>query len=84
MTIPEGQNWPRVKTLFTKMHLKTPSAKWRPFCPGRDELNHMSQNIPVPALRGLQCYCPVSRQSSMGCRWAPFVTPATGVDLLPS
>ena len=23
---------------FTKMHLKITSAKWRPFCPGRDEL----------------------------------------------
>ena len=22
------------------MHLKIPSAKWRPFCPGVDELNH--------------------------------------------
>ena len=27
---------------FTKMHLKISSAKWRPFCPGGDELmNHM-------------------------------------------
>ena len=24
--------------LFMKMHLKTPSAKWQPFCPGGDEL----------------------------------------------
>ena len=28
-TIPEGQNWPRVK-----MYLKMSSAKWRPFCLG--------------------------------------------------
>ena len=26
---------------FTKMHLKMSSAKWRPFCPGGDELRHM-------------------------------------------
>ena len=24
---------------FTKMHLKIPSAKWRPVCPGGDELS---------------------------------------------
>ena len=24
---------------LTKMHLKISSAKWRPFCPGEDELN---------------------------------------------
>ena len=24
---------------FNEMHLKMSSAKWRPFCPGRDELN---------------------------------------------
>ena len=24
---------------FTKMHLKMSSAKWRPFCPGRDEFS---------------------------------------------
>ena len=27
------------KLLFTKMHLKISSAKYRPFCPGGDELN---------------------------------------------
>ena len=26
------------KLSFTKTHLKLPSAKWRPFCPGGDEL----------------------------------------------
>ena len=25
----------------TKIHLKISSAKWRPFCPGRDELTHV-------------------------------------------
>ena len=29
-----------------KMHLKMSSAKWRPFCPGGDELTHWSlQNV---------------------------------------
>ena len=28
--------------LFTKMHLKVSSVKWRPFCPGGDELRHRS------------------------------------------
>ena len=26
---------------FSKMHLKVSSAKWRPFCPGEDELTHL-------------------------------------------
>ena len=33
---------------FNKMHLKIPSVKWRPFCPGEDELNHVSKNGQFP------------------------------------
>ena len=39
---------------FTKMHLKITSAKWRPFCPGRDETrfhrirNHCGDQVHVP------------------------------------
>ena len=35
---------------FTKMHLKTSSAKWRLFCPGGDELNHNVQYTSYIAL----------------------------------
>ena len=41
---PLGTNfseiWPKIQNFsFIKMYLKMSSAKWRPFCPGRDELN---------------------------------------------
>ena len=36
----EEQNFP-----FLKMHLKMPSAKWRSFCPGRNELTIKSQYV---------------------------------------
>ena len=31
-----------------KMHFKTSSAKWWPFCPGRDELNETGLHRVVP------------------------------------
>ena len=41
---PSGTNFSEIvikiqKFLFTKLHLKISSAKWRPFCPGGDDLN---------------------------------------------
>ena len=30
-----------------KMHLKVSSAKWQPFCPGGDELIHVSKMDPA-------------------------------------
>ena len=30
-----------------KMHLEMSSAKWRPFCPGGDELKHDDKILPV-------------------------------------
>ena len=37
---PLGNNFCEIQNLsFTKMHLKTTSVKWCPFCPGGDELN---------------------------------------------
>ena len=32
---------------FTKMHLKMSSGKWRPFCPGGDELNQNAVEVGV-------------------------------------
>ena len=46
---------------FAKMHLKTSSAKFWPFCPGGDKL--ISLVVPIPGIRvavsGVcgQCYC---------------------------
>ena len=36
---------------FTKMHLKISSVKWRPFCPGKDELNipYLNMILTAPA-----------------------------------
>ena len=36
--------------LFTKMHLRISSAKWRPFCPVGDELIYIMSNIAVCAM----------------------------------
>ena len=35
---------------FMKLHLKISSAKWRPFCPGGDELRNMRLKSPGPRL----------------------------------
>ena len=40
---------------FTKMHLKILSAKWRPFCPGGDELTKFSMTRVKPIHRRLFC-----------------------------
>ena len=49
--------------LFTKMHLKTPSAKWRPFCSGGDGFLHY-----WPFVRGINQWFP-SQMASSGELW---------------
>ena len=39
---------------FTKIHLKISSAKWRPFCPGGDQINK-ENTIKRSALHALYC-----------------------------
>ena len=39
---PQEQTW--VKFSFTKINLEMSSARWRPFCPGRDELIDIYQS----------------------------------------
>ena len=47
---------------FTKMHLEISSAKWRPFCPGRDELNLRDRVI------NWSIFLRVSLLNEAGCR----------------
>ena len=42
---PRGPNVKNRTFSFRKMHLKMLSAKWRPFCPGEDELKHQSKSV---------------------------------------
>ena len=56
---------------FLKMHMKISSVKWRPFCPGRDELNAChnavdndfvpKDNTPIPKSKLTQIYVAIWR-----------------------
>ena len=50
---------------FTKTHLKVSSAKWRPFCPGGDELSHLPLKQVTSASVAFRKFCTVSS-------WARF------------
>ena len=39
-----------------KMRLKILSAKWRPFCPGGDELTQHNQSSSVCIVLGMYCF----------------------------
>ena len=65
---------------YMEMHLKMSSAKWRPFCPGEDELKHdythnyLCHELPSPSL--INMTSPVLMASSNGnifSRYRPFV-----------
>ena len=53
---------------FMKKHLKISSAKWRPFCPDGDNLNHVSESGPYMDVIGRYqtskfFYCQISNMS---------------------
>ena len=59
---PLGINFSAIRVaikifLLIKIHLKVSSAKWRPFCPGRDELsNRTSAGLVMIKFQSLLCY----------------------------
>ena len=55
---------------FKKVHLKKSSAKWWRFCPGRDELNQISQ-IGETFFSDLQSFCPTVKldYGPLACCW---------------
>ena len=53
---PSGTNFSEIRVeiqgfSFTKVHLKMSSTKWRPFCPGKDELIRRVRCIPGQRVR---------------------------------